>query len=70
MQDIRKAENEPIGILLCADKNDTVVEMTLPDDSNVYTSKYMTYLPTKDELIREIEDEKSILELSLESERK
>ena len=30
-------ENEPIGILLCADKDDAVVEMTLGD--NVYASK-------------------------------
>lgn len=63
-------ENEPIGILLCADKNDIVVEMTLPDGSNIYTSKYMTYLPTKEELIREIEEEKSILELSLGNEHR
>lgn len=55
-------ENEPIGILLCADKNDTVVEMTLGDNKNIYASKYLTYLPTKEELIREIESEKAILE--------
>ena len=43
-----EGENEPIGILLCADKDDAVVEMTLGDEiKNVYASKYLTYLPTK-----------------------
>lgn len=62
-------ENEPIGILLCADKNDTVVEMTLGDEhKNIYASNYLTYLPTKEELIREIETEKAILEAMEERE--
>lgn len=60
-------ENEPIGILLCADKDDAVVEMTLGDDvKNVYASKYLTYLPTKEELIKIIRDEKKLYELSKE----
>lgn len=60
-------ENEPIGILLCADKDDAVVEMTLGDSvKNVYASKYLTYLPTKEELIKIIRDEKEIYELSKE----
>ena len=60
-------ENEPIGILLCADKDDAVVEMTLGDDvKNVYASKYLTYLPTKEELIKIIRDEKELYELSKE----
>lgn len=60
-------ENEPIGILLCADKDDTVVEMTLGDDvKNVYASKYLTYLPTKEELIKIIKDEKELIELAKE----
>ncbi len=45
-------KNEPLGILLCADKGDAVVEMSLEDNiKNIYTSKYLTYLPTKEELI-------------------
>ena len=58
-------ENEPIGILLCADKDDAVVEMTLGDSvKNVYTSKYLTYMPSKEELLNIINDEKELLELS------
>jgi len=60
-------ENEPIGILLCADKDDAVVEMTLGDSvKNVYASKYLTYLPTKEELIKIIRDEKELYELANE----
>lgn len=40
-------ENPTIGILLCSDKNDAMVEMTLPDNSNIYASKYELYLPDK-----------------------
>ncbi len=64
-----EGENEPIGILLCADKDDAVVEMTLGDDvRNVYASKYLTYLPSKEELIKIIKDEKELLEFNQEQE--
>ena len=60
-----EGENEPIGILLCADKDDAVVEMTLGDSvKNVYASKYLTYMPSKEELLKIIKDEKELLELS------
>ena len=62
-----EGENEAIGILLCADKDDAVVEMTLGDNiKNVYASKYLTYLPTKEELIKIIRDEKELYELANE----
>ena len=60
-------ENEPIGILLCADKDDAVVEMTLGDNvKNIYASKYLTYMPSREELIKIIKDEKELFELSKE----
>lgn len=40
-------ENPTIGILLCDEKNDSMVELTLPKDSNIYVSKYELYLPDK-----------------------
>lgn len=62
-----EGENNLIGILLCADKDDAVVEMTLGDDvKNVYASKYLTYMPSKEELIRIIRDERELLELANE----
>ncbi len=43
-----------IGILLCDDKNDAVVELTLPEDANIYASKYQLYLPSKEELADQV----------------
>ena len=46
-------DNPPIGIILCTDKNDDVVRYTLPEgDNQIFAAKYMTYLPTKEELIK------------------
>ncbi len=54
-------ENPTIGILLCADKNDTAVKMTLPeDDHTILASKYQLYLPTSEQLIREINEIKQL----------
>ncbi len=44
-----------IGILLCGDKNDAVVELTLPEEANIYASKYQLYLPSKQELVAQLE---------------
>ena len=45
----------PIGILLCAEKDDAVVQYTLPEDNQqIYAAKYMPYLPSKEELKREL----------------
>lgn len=49
-------ENPTIGIILCKDKNDTLVEITLPKNSNIFASEYKLYLPTKEELKKQIED--------------
>ena len=50
-------ENPTIGISLGTSKNDTVVKMTLPEDNkNILANEYRLYLPTKLQLIREIED--------------
>lgn len=51
-----KDENSTIGIILCQDKSETLVEITLPkDNKQIYASKYMTVLPSKEELKRLIE---------------
>ncbi|MBR1992180.1 MAG: DUF1016 family protein, partial [Bacteroidales bacterium] len=51
-------DNPPIGIVLCADKNDTVVRYTLPEDEKqIFAAKYMTYLPTKEELAQLLNQE-------------
>ena len=40
-------EKPTIGILLCEEKNDALVELTLPKDANIYASAYQLYLPDK-----------------------
>lgn len=51
-------ENPTIGILLCADKNDAVVKITLPENNKtIVASKYQLYLPTEQQLIDEVKKE-------------
>ncbi len=59
-----EGENEPIGIILCAEKNNAVVKFTLPEDQEqIFVSKYKLYLPTEDELKKEILREKGAFEM-------
>ena len=48
-------ENPTVGILLCRDKNDALVELTLPKDANIYAAKYELYLPDKKLLQNKLE---------------
>lgn len=66
-QDFEKAT---IGILLCKEKNDALVELTLPKDANVYAAAYQLYLPDKallqakvKEWIEEFEENEEIKKL-------
>ncbi len=43
-------EKPTVGILLCKEKKDALVELTLPKDSNIYAAQYELYLPNKKEL--------------------
>ena len=45
-------ENPTIGILLCQEKKDAIVELTLPPDANIHAKEYQLYLPSK-ELLRQ-----------------
>jgi len=50
-------ENPTIGIILCRDKKETIARYTLPEDNTqIFASKYKLYLPTEDELIREVDE--------------
>jgi predicted nuclease of restriction endonuclease-like (RecB) superfamily len=49
-------DNRTIGILLCSDKNESVVEYSLPkDNEQIFASKYKLYLPSKRELKEELQ---------------
>ena len=47
-------ETPTIGILLCKEKDDSIVELTLPENSNIYASEYSLYLPDKALLQRKL----------------
>jgi predicted nuclease of restriction endonuclease-like (RecB) superfamily len=56
-------ENPPIGLLLCADKNEAVVRYTLPEDNKqIFAARYQLYLPTEQELQGQIEQERALWE--------
>ena len=56
-------DNPPIGIILSADKSDTLVRYTLPlDNKQIYASKYMLYLPKEEELRDEMNKQRKLLE--------
>ena len=44
------SENATVGIVLCKRKNEALVEITLPKDSNIHAREYQLYLPSKEEL--------------------
>jgi hypothetical protein len=59
----KKGENDPIGIILCSDKNEAVVKFTLADkQKQIFASKYKLYLPTEKELKKEIIKERKMIE--------
>lgn len=56
--EMRKYDNPPIGIILCASKNDTFVEYTIGGlDNEIFVSKYLIEYPNFDELKQLIEDD-------------
>jgi predicted nuclease of restriction endonuclease-like (RecB) superfamily len=51
-------ENPTIGILLCAEKNNTLVKYALPENNKtIMASKYQLYLPTEKQLLTELKRE-------------
>jgi len=49
-------ENPTVGIVICKKKKEALVEITLPQDSNIHASEYMLYLPSKEELKNQVEE--------------
>ncbi len=47
-------ENNTIGIILSKEKDKTIVEFALPKNSEIYLSKYLLHLPSKEELAKEL----------------
>ena len=58
-------ENSTVGILLSTNKNETVVKYTLPEDNKtIFSSEYKLHMPTEQELISAVEEEKKNFELN------
>ncbi len=54
----RDFENPTIGILLCAEKNNAVVKISLPENNKtIIASEYKLYLPTEEQLVQEVKRE-------------
>lgn len=52
---MNEGDNPTIGIVLCADKSDAIVKYTLSEnDTQIFASKYMTYIPSEEEFKREL----------------
>ncbi|WP_273384625.1 PDDEXK nuclease domain-containing protein [Actinobacillus porcinus] len=59
----RPDDNPTIGLLLCTETDSVVAKYSvLNDSSQLFASKYMAYLPSEEELVREIENQKIIFE--------
>jgi len=60
----QESDNPTIGMILCTEKNNTIVKYSLLNESKqIFASKYMTYLPTEEELKKEIERERREIEM-------
>lgn len=59
----QETDNPTIGLILCTEKDKTIVKYSLLNDSNqIFASKYMLYLPTEQELKKEIERQRVQIE--------
>ena len=61
---VKQADDNPtIGIILCTEKDESIVKYSvLADNENLFASKYMLHLPTEEELKRELERERELIE--------
>lgn len=51
-----EGDNPTLGIILCADKDETIVKYSILKESNrIFASKYKTILPTEEELATMLE---------------
>lgn len=59
----REDDNPTIGLILCSEKNEAVARYSvLKESKQLFASRYMLYLPTEDELQRELERERRLIE--------
>lgn len=67
-QCLSEGDNPTIGLILCTEKNEVVAKYSvLKDRKQIFASKYMLYLPSEEELRREIERERRLIEDRVEA---
>lgn len=58
-------DNPTIGVLLCTETDNTIAKYSVPHESEqLFAAKYMSFMPTEEELRREIEKQKHFITLS------
>jgi predicted nuclease of restriction endonuclease-like (RecB) superfamily len=58
-----EGDNPTIGLILCSEKNEAIARYSVLNNSRqIFASKYMLYLPTENELERELERERRLVE--------
>ena len=63
-QNVREeGDNPTLGIVLCSETDVDIARYMLNDNKNVFMSKYLLYMPTKEELKNEIERQKALFAL-------
>ena len=63
-ENVRGADDNPtLGIVLCSETDADIARYLLNDKKNVFMSKYLLYLPTKEQLRNEIEQQKAVFAL-------
>jgi predicted nuclease of restriction endonuclease-like (RecB) superfamily len=70
--DLQRGEddNPTVGLILCTEKDRTIVKYSvLNENKQLFASKYMLYLPSEEELARELEREKRLIEMKMEESR-
>ena len=64
----REDDNPTIGLILCSQSNETVVKYSVLNDSEqLFSSKYVTELPSEDELRIELERERLLIQQQLKN---
>ncbi len=59
-------DNPTIGLILCSDKSEAVAKYSvLSEGKQIFASKYLKFLPTEEELMKELEKERSLIEAAL-----
>jgi hypothetical protein len=58
-----EGDNPTIGLIVCSDKSESVAKYSvLSEGKQIFAAKYLQFLPTEEELVRELEKERRLLE--------